>query len=663
MEPKKQEIRKSSNIYIGSLVKVKYRHQSKLLKKLTNPTYIAKSTTTFTHGKSCVNKTLIHYANSFHSHDSEPKTWISKPKTATEIANVYAADLIKLLSYEKNFEIAEPLISGLSSFTTLNEIRGRSKLLLNIPDTFMFGYGLEEPIFMYTDLDGSLKSCRISKPNQIETIGKIFQYWKRKHRENIESPLCILRAHDGQYNRPLLDPKELKTESKKVMKGEMVLQRYILPKGRKAYKIRVIWKPTGVSIYTITNNMQFDGNNEWKPKESVFYSSGPTDQAALRVRKLCTPLTNHPRLKKQTPKEEENETFCADNDSESERELPKQEDSKSRLKTQEEFYKNSPAIEELKCKELKLKQGLRYIGDFDFKLSQQRNRSLALLHREPFHNTVIRPPTRGTGSGLAKELRSLGVLERLYTKLQKIKHIDYSKVRAPSPDAPPPSGSTISKLRGYFCTTTKDITKTTIYSVKSTKGYEKAVKQIMTLRQAIDRKLLAPDGQKLNELACDFTEDENGVFYFLKIKAFTIKALPSSTTLSKPLPKAPTQECQGKYCGYLLELILSLNPASQNHRRYFILRKQLYQLDTPSIEELLSNKILDKVPVCKTCYFVYKLQETNKKLEIGSVDFDNMIQSFFEDENEAVRVLEKKYVPLASGSRPTSKYKNRIAIN
>lgn len=84
----------------------------------------------------------------------EHKVWLSRSRGPEAVAKQYSEELFNEVRYADTSFANTPWVPGLQSYYILHSLSKKTKLKINIPDTFIFGYGFENPTYIYTDEQG-----------------------------------------------------------------------------------------------------------------------------------------------------------------------------------------------------------------------------------------------------------------------------------------------------------------------------------------------------------------------------------------------------------------------------------------------------------------------------------------------------------------------------
>ena len=157
---------------------------------------------------------------------------------------------------------------GLNTSKLLADIITQRPLPLLIPETIVYGYGFEVPTLIFTDNKGYVQILPRLQQSNFQTLTDIFSEL-RIINPSIIAPLALIKAPLSQYNKILMRNNELNLEWKNIHKSDIVIQRYILPKGTKCSKLRAKLKDNEIKIFKITNKNTFDRSNYEKNSDSL----------------------------------------------------------------------------------------------------------------------------------------------------------------------------------------------------------------------------------------------------------------------------------------------------------------------------------------------------------------------------------------------------------
>ncbi|CAG9317202.1 unnamed protein product [Blepharisma stoltei] len=533
------------------------------------------------------------------------KTWISRPKSGKAVNKHREMELIQQIKFETKNSITELLGSGVNLYKGIAEISSHFKIHTNMPETLIFGYGFDSPTLLYTNDDGILQAQQKLSISQIEIVIQILETWRLCNYSGVACPLCIVITPNSQYNKIVMRENELKYEIKNSYKNDLIIQRYILPKGRKASKIRIVWTSKDLKIYKITNIDRMDGKKEQNPLDSVYYINKTID-TRKKYGSEGTPLTNHIKV------------------------------SKNNL---EQYNKLLENVEILITKEKKTKstthsseQKSRDAGWFEHDYDDKaKNFPSKLLNKSMFDQH----PSKGIHkkSNSSQKIKSadedlhayikdsiLGfsppvTIKKLYQNLFKIPHLAEEDEEF-SCDGCDFSHNFGNKLRNMYCTDFLDPDKSAIYEIKCIKSYEKAIKQLHEVRKAVNSFLVQKENKTLSQLVLDFAEDQSNNFYFLKIKAFQCEQKINKTIHQKQ--KNLSFICQGKHCSnsvsdsqFFGNDSLNFTTDFDKSGKFLILRGNMIddKNEEKDLSQMLNPRLYERVPVCRNCYNTYKLRD------------------------------------------------------
>ncbi|CAG9311904.1 unnamed protein product [Blepharisma stoltei] len=619
---------------------------------------------------------------------SAQKIWLSKPKSGLEVQRIRERNLIQKYSKSADISPRSVIQSGVFSFKTLSVLLEHCRLNINVPDTLIFGYGFESPSLIYTDFDGSLKIKTSLVASQIYTIIRIFEAHRKS---NLISPLAIMKTPDSHYDRIFMKANEIKYELKDAYKHEAVIQRYILPKGRKAFKIRIMWSLKELKIFTITNKDRLDGKKEYNALDSVYYVCSPKE-AYKRYGREGIPLTNHTKIvqkKYEDTKEPSNsekiEIQVIRTPEKSSRHSPvliKKSLQDSYLMPLDKFFAKEKGLmgklvemgsfddtfrSATYSEDLNKKSPLRLArsvskNETDYSgmdTENMSNSSFAVLRKQKTQHQIAEDFEEYLSS--SKSYPGLS-LKALYHELNYGKQFDAYKNEEILVDERALSNYYINKLRNMYCTESDIPEKTIIYEIKMNQSYADAVRQLHEIREHINKVILAKENLKLSELVLDFSEDRDKKFYFLKIFTYKCTQLQNESA-SFVYSKNPKFFCPGEYCGIRKKFSRTSENSTKvasivekQEKGKMILRKSLLidkLKDTNNITELLNPRLYEGVMVCNNCYKAYTEKE--------KLDYEKNLKEAMEARNK--RMLDNKIEKLLDEEKPLEKLKEMKRTN
>eukprot|EP00002_Diphylleia_rotans_P025711 TRINITY_DN5092_c0_g1_i3.p1 TRINITY_DN5092_c0_g1~~TRINITY_DN5092_c0_g1_i3.p1 ORF type:complete len:832 (-),score=133.58 TRINITY_DN5092_c0_g1_i3:777-3272(-) len=138
----------------------------------------------------------------------------------------------------------------------------RDKLMLNIPDTIIYGYA-DEPIWLYTGKTGCVQ--------RVDSFAETAVLRKFRSLINKDSDITAivkkpgLKSHGRTTVVSIANLHELRSIMNPILspnKSQVIIQLYIKPKGPKAFMVRVEWNRSRVcSAWSISNKKMFSDTN------------------------------------------------------------------------------------------------------------------------------------------------------------------------------------------------------------------------------------------------------------------------------------------------------------------------------------------------------------------------------------------------------------------
>jgi len=600
-----------------------------------------------------------------HPHNSESS--LLKPRTApSDLMARKSQALHSRLGKVQPHEV-ELIGSGYHFYRTLYQISRKESITLKVPDALLFGFGFTKPTLVYTNEAGVLQFKKGIEHYQYDSLLDVFQSLNLfQTRLGLIQPLMIVKIGNGRFNRVLLRRSDAYEEwrSREKNPEQCVMQHYILPKGRKACKVRAILKGSEFKLFSISNKRRLDGKKDINPKQSLIAACGTLEEARRLYGTRFTPITNNSKghVSNAPQRKEENpitvnatfdlspvgETFLKRFSEEYSVKIPLKEASDSQ----------SPRQEVEKVQDLEDPKKLRknkLISAPDFEINSSRLKARAehykeveidienIIEEQPDKSRKLQRP-KAKANEDSEEIDKLladtkaGALEignrinrtKLYGHLLSIKNPSGEDRAFERTDSPLP-GNYAAILRERYCTDVSDYKKTDIYEVKSKAMVDTVEALVQGIRAQVE-KFHSAQTLQITELVCDFVEDSNGQFWFLKLKSYSVTdASGQKRTALRNRPHR--KRCAGVYCEEICtdqSLNASLTQQlrfctmeeefdgsqKRDDRRYMV-TKRLIMLDSllnsaklqGEMETFLKPQLLERVEVCANCYKAYKLRE------------------------------------------------------
>ena len=408
------------------------------------------------------------------------------------------------------------------------------------------------------------------------------------------------------FNKVLVRGSEFHNEVKSGFKSDIVLQRYVLPKGNKACKIRVVWEEgVGNRYYSITNKLRFDGKKDVRKKKKA------NEEAETSLVEAGEGEGNNTGsrpfgMTRENPERKVN------------------------------LHRTDTEVLQLAQKhvhEKNLAGQLVELGKAEFSSSFTHQEHFDRRDTKEFTSPMMKSVQKGKPKSRAARERlneslSMNInanfepqsIESLYKKLHAQEHC----IRLPDTDSEEIVPNTLaSKLRSSFCIDLNGKSKALIFEINTSFALHQVDQMLEVLKKAINRKYLLIANKHISRLVCDFCEDSNMNFYILKIKYYYCKT--HEAYIERIRPSDDVFECPGKYC-YKEDNFVSentkTNELSQAKPKIFkIFRKTFMENQEEDIEEILKPIHHNTVDVCENCFRVYMKKEKeilikNKKTEL-----------------------------------------------
>ena len=203
---------------------------------------------------------------------SHKKIWLSKPKTGNEVHQKYNDDLVQGLSsvIEKD-TVDSPFLCEIFTFKLLKLISKSHQLQIPVPESVIYGHGFDSATFIFNDVKGNIQFYPKQTPKTLEVISKIFNS-KRQINYLIVGPVGIYRGPNSESNKVYMRQKDLKADLSALHKKDVLVQRYIIPKGAMSSKYRLVYRADAIKVFNISNSASFD-RSSYVPKKRKIYNS------------------------------------------------------------------------------------------------------------------------------------------------------------------------------------------------------------------------------------------------------------------------------------------------------------------------------------------------------------------------------------------------------
>jgi hypothetical protein len=526
------------------------------------------------------------------------RVWFSKPKPVFEILKQQEEGLFKSISFED-----PPSVAGLSmsrdQFLILSKLIHGQKVTVRFPETLVFGYGFNTPVFFYTDAEGLLKMKTGLKFSHFETIYKIFEYHRQASKKPFPTPLAIVKSTITGSARIIMKASEFLFEINNGMKTGAILQRFIVPKGNKAFKIRVFYSENNFSYFSLCSKTRFDRKQDPKPLQ---------DKKSLKVRKIATILEN--------PSE-----------------------SVLNKRHQQVSHEVNSILEEMDEFEV-LDRGKMYLEEKNFALNMIEmdttafNEKIIHLPRkkkvETRHSNPIMRRQRVNTNQLNELDRyfeeiwqsCMFIEDSLQTLFKELESSTPSKFFNSLAEENVFSNFLIYKLKTIFLIDTSDQERFTTTSISQPFDSDSIEKSVLSLKKALNCRFFARSNEFIDSAVVDFCEDFSGNFFFIDVKSFTKKkfaAVPVPVSEAKNIFR-----CPGRFCRFKETMDDSLDTLniSESHsgpKVFKILSTSLKEAEN-DLQNLIKCNFDKTVDVCEDCFKKYmkKSQEGLKKLQKNS---------------------------------------------
>lgn len=455
---------------------------------------------------------------------------------------------------------------NLEFFKYLAELCETNKLFLPIPETIIIGYGFNSAVLLYNDEKGLICCEKDFSSMHLKVLIELFESYRVHNYKETFGPLAILRKPDSNYNRVLMKPGEIVLEWKNAYKVNVIIQRFVINKGTKSSKFRVLAQGNSIKVLKIVNKARNDLENT----DEVQGSKKNTYQGKL--------------------KNSDNEPFI---------------DTKMKLDIIQEYSKGK--------NESPLNIIFSKIGEVGKQLS--RHGTLKGVRKSFIVNSS---PVVATKKRVIMNLKDYLTscypknceksVEDLRKILRNCKYNDYD-FKIDTEELLYVSYYN-DKLFGLFTVNGKNLINTDVFEVKSTKKLEKLSHLVEEVKNIMNFHILKPKSQKLSKIVCDFIEDGFQNTFFLKIKSYECFSVNFE---SKKLNFDKKFECPGQYCKPHYENSIPV-------RTFEVLKKQL-KLNA-QFNLGINSKDYERVRVCEPCYKKYAKNPIIRKKSLSISDLN-----------------------------------------
>lgn len=531
---------------------------------------------------------------------NEPKKiWVSKPKSINSINKQQETQLFESIQYEN-----PPSLVGFSInrdfFTILCKIVSKQKISINFPETLVFGYGFTTPTLLYTDLEGVLRVKTNLKFNHFETIYKIFELHRQNAKKSFHTPLAIVKSTITGSARIIMKASEFLAEIGNGLKSGAILQRFVVPKGNKAFKVRVFNVDSSLKGFGLCSKNRFDRKMDRKPaKVKKPRVSGNIPKIGISASDETNDIIFHKK-----------NLFVA-------------RDSSSRLDEMNEMEV--------------INMGQKYLDEKNF--------ALAMIEMETsgFNEKVIHVPRKkkpdqrpSNSNQIVRRQRAstyqMNEIDKYFDEIwssclfidQSLKDL-HKELESSSPltsflsslnEENLYSNFVIYRLKYIYLIDISDPERFSITSLPKP-GHNSSIEScISTLKKSISSKFLSRNNSFIDSIVADFCEDYSGNFYFIDIKSFTIKSFNSAPVPILISIKDPFR-CPGRFCRYKSYAHDdSIDTISQENfhvpKIFKILASSLKESEEKDLQNLIKCNYDRTVDVCEDCFKRYMKIEQDK---------------------------------------------------
>jgi hypothetical protein len=525
---------------------------------------------------------------------------------------------VNKISFKQESYKDAPFLPGWQFFKTLQTTCGDTQMRLNMPTTLVSGFSFESPCLFYTNSSGILKVRRHANTDLLDIFMKKLDSEIIDSRKGLLKPLAIAKMPNSEFNRVLMRMSEIRKIWNGKDRNDMVLQQYIFPKGRKACKVRLVYDLDRIKVYIVSNYFRLDGKLDAEP--------GKTPNEMMRSTAANTTnmiKTVDSEVYKNTGFTEEYTRFQWSN-------------------IEDGNYKSD---KEDKSSGVRRRDTLK--GKVDLKTSwceidTDENEAEVRVTRQSKRESNYRGSSRNLDRSISIKDAS-GELEQYFRNVisppknfRQSSYIDFDE-----DEDLKVSFGLVKKLRQMYCTDLNRPENVNIYESKNLKLFTSIINETKQLMDYIDKVSLKNINMRISRAVCDYCEDKDGNWWFLKMKAARFIQVREKKKL---LIKNHKFECPGEYCKVTIGFdsndsdsnIFKVSPKVSRNQSRKVLRRilDMHRTHSPgSIIDMLDPKQYDEVKVCKNCYFVYNEQSRKKDSEPDKVNqvlkkkrYDKIIQ-------------------------------------
>jgi hypothetical protein len=198
---------------------------------------------------------------------NQKKIWSEKPKTGVELSQKYSKELMDCLSSQiEEDSVDSPFLCEIFTMKLLKDISKSRQLQIPIPESVIYGHGFDSATYIFNDSKGTLNYLPKQTTKTLEIISKIFSH-HRHLTPLITGPVAIYRGSNSDSNKLYMREKELKSDLHSLHKKDVLVQRYILPKGSISSKFRVVLRHETIRVFKVSNTGSFDRSAYIKKKK------------------------------------------------------------------------------------------------------------------------------------------------------------------------------------------------------------------------------------------------------------------------------------------------------------------------------------------------------------------------------------------------------------
>lgn len=493
--------------------------------------------------------------------NSLSKNFLSKLRPVKEIKD--SRDKKLLEQFSKTDSCSNEF--NLGFFKYLAEACETCEISLPIPETIIIGYGFNSAVLLYNDDKGFIRCEKDFSSMHLKILIELFESYRVHNYRETFGPLAILRKPDSNYNRILMKPGEIILEWKNAYKVNVIIQRFIITKGIKSSKFRVMAEGNSIKVLKIVNKVRNDLKNSedvqnfrkniQHKKKNSYHESFSEPKTKIDLTQEYVKAKNESPLNLIVPKAVE---------------LRRSPTKHTSVKGIRKSFIVTPTPVAVKKKKV-------------------------VMNLRDYLESCYPKKCEKSVEELQKELRNCRYVDYEFKiETEDLLYANYYR----------------DKLADLFTVNGKNFVNSDVFEVKSSKKLDKLAHFVAEVKKIMNSFVLKPKFQELTKIICDFIEDGFHNTYFLKIKSFESYSI---NIASKKQNFDKIFHCPGQYCRPNKS---SLVPP----RTYEVLKRQL----RPNSNFYLgiNSKDYERVKVCESCYKKYAKKPIIRKKSLSITDLN-----------------------------------------